>query len=116
MPVWHPLFGWASCGGHVQLDEDPRVAALRELTEETRLDDASIQPMLRPLFVHRSDPGPDASHVHWNIAFGWTADERSAVTGEAGRPTAWFGVHALPRERAAGLDTGLAVVVALAET
>jgi ADP-ribose pyrophosphatase YjhB (NUDIX family) len=109
--VWHRAFGWATCGGHVQLDEDPETAAWRELYEETRLDATCVHASRRPLFVHRSEPGPDLSHVHWNIAYGWATDELPPVVGEAGAPAAWFRLDALPPDRPADVDAGLAVLL-----
>jgi 8-oxo-dGTP pyrophosphatase MutT (NUDIX family) len=41
----HDKYGiWLSVGGHIELDEDPNQAALREVKEEVGLDTELLQP------------------------------------------------------------------------
>lgn len=66
---------WLSVGGHVELNEDPNQAALREVKEEVGLDvvlDASLLPtreqddttdLIPPYYLNKHDPLPHHQHV-----------------------------------------------------
>lgn len=68
--VWHPRLGeWMAAGGHVEADEHPAEAALREIIEETGL-------------VTRLIPGPavalPAGFPHTAVATPWWIVEMGA--------------------------------------
>jgi 8-oxo-dGTP pyrophosphatase MutT (NUDIX family) len=60
--VWHPrLRCWLPAGGHVEPDETPAQAAIREVLEETGLDVTLVPGPSAPLpagFPHRAVPAP----------------------------------------------------------
>ncbi|HUX35526.1 MAG TPA: NUDIX domain-containing protein [Candidatus Paceibacterota bacterium] len=66
---------WLSVGGHIELDEDPNQAAVREVKEEVGLDirlvdknfesreSDSYKELMTPKFLHRHRVGEDHEHV-----------------------------------------------------
>lgn len=118
--IKHPLFGvWMQPGGHVEDDETPYEAALREAREETGLDglrfvdvhkppfsDAveTTVPMALPvLVIEHPIPNGDnhvrEAHVHIDFKYLAVADSPRQVT-EPHHPFEWF-----TRDRVADLDT-----------
>jgi len=79
---WHQLLqAWMPPGGHVDEDEDPVTAVLREIREETGLE-AEILPLARELpFAYPEQvqapytiliediPGPDEPHKHIDFIY-----------------------------------------------
>jgi 8-oxo-dGTP pyrophosphatase MutT (NUDIX family) len=73
----HDKYGiWLSVGGHIELDEDPNQAALREVKEEVGLDiklhqpasfqrttDESIEELIAPFFSYRHQVNDTHNHV-----------------------------------------------------
>lgn len=112
--VAHRSLGWAACGGHVEAGEGVLDAARRELREETGLGPADVAAFPLPLLVHRTAVGGERPHTHWNLAFGWLADEVVPLVGEPGAPAAWFPLDALPPDRPADTDVILTRLLAAA--
>ena len=98
---------WLPPGGHVELDEDPNEAALREAKEETGLDvelvgqtrayDSPFKPreLIAPRFLNRHYF--DEAHTHEHIDMSYfarakTADARHEVEGMEVR---WFSREAI---------------------
>ncbi len=94
---------WLQPGGHIELDEDPVQAVLREAKEETGLDIDLVgeeprqfqtpygaRNLMTPRFLSRHFF--DESKMHEHIDFVYFARSRSAdaVTEEGGRPVRWF--------------------------
>ncbi len=67
---------WLSVGGHIELDEDPNIAAIREVKEEVGLDITLYQPnscsleksknyseLIPPIFLNRHRINDNHEHV-----------------------------------------------------
>ncbi|MDO8601811.1 MAG: NUDIX domain-containing protein [bacterium] len=66
---------WLSVGGHVELNEDPNEAAIREAKEEVGLDitlfnssnahfhEKNYRDLIPPIFLSRNRPNPTHEHV-----------------------------------------------------
>jgi 8-oxo-dGTP pyrophosphatase MutT (NUDIX family) len=92
---------WLSVGGHVELDEDPNEAALREVKEEVgldvRLDDrrqlfrhveTDGRELIPPTFLKRHRISP--THEHVVMTFFATSDtSRVTVEGHDDRSDEW---------------------------
>jgi 8-oxo-dGTP pyrophosphatase MutT (NUDIX family) len=105
--VWHPrLECWLPAGGHVEPDETPAQAAIREVLEETGLDVTLVPGPSAPLpagFPHRAVPAPwliaevpaspdrhtGERHLHVDHVYVATA-ERSRPVGHAEHEVRWF--------------------------
>jgi len=94
---------WLQVGGHIELDEDPNQAAIREAREEAGLDiqlgaaggDAlntvfSARELVVPRFLNRHFF--DTSHTHEHIDFVYFAKSESADahSEEGGGAVRWF--------------------------
>ncbi len=79
---WHKRLGqWMPPGGHIELDEDPATAALREVLEETglvcevvptsqTLGFAYPEQLPAPYTILLEDiPGPDEPHKHIDLIY-----------------------------------------------
>ena len=91
---------WCSVGGHIELDEDPNQAAVREVKEEVGLNVTLIGPsrggteketdLIPPLFVNRHR----VSDTHEHVAFYYVArsENDAVVLSETERSDgcAWF--------------------------
>ncbi|MET9064435.1 NUDIX domain-containing protein [Streptosporangium sandarakinum] len=105
--VWHPrLQEWMAAGGHVEADEHPAEAALREITEETGLVTQLLSAPALPLpagFPHSAVTAPwwivevaacadnhtAAPHVHVdNVFLAWAGD--STPVQEPVHEVRWF--------------------------
>jgi 8-oxo-dGTP pyrophosphatase MutT (NUDIX family) len=66
--VKHPIFGrWLQPGGHVEADENPQQAALREAAEETGLASIQLLQLHRPLPVTQLNGGIDVALPLWIV-------------------------------------------------
>jgi ADP-ribose pyrophosphatase YjhB (NUDIX family) len=104
--VAHHSLGWACPGGHVEGDEAPPHAALRELHEETGLHGrAAPEPFVVTCAAVPARPdGP--AHLHWSLGFEITVEPAAAeLPGAAELPAGarWFQLEALPPDRPADL-------------
>ena len=98
--VNHPRYKmWAPVGGHVELDEDPEQALLREIKEETGLGVAFLstkpdvispgtKPLLTPnyLDVHEANP----PHKHIALTYFAEARDSNAVLSNEHKTLKWF--------------------------
>lgn len=105
--ICHPRLGkWMLPGGHVEPDENPAEAALREVAEETGLaahllpgpaldepDGAGEPPVITPLWIveqhvpaERREPEPHIHVDHLYLAFA----EAAVLAPDAELPFAWY--------------------------
>ncbi|MCD0483844.1 NUDIX domain-containing protein [Streptacidiphilus sp. ASG 303] len=130
--IEHPrLGGLLVPGGHVEPDETPAEAAVREVVEETGLSARFLVPPgygapgeLPDGYPHRTVPPPwwtveipvgadrycPAPHVHVDHHYIAVADRPDRPVGEAGHPLHWVAAAELP-----GVETPLDVRVLGAE-
>jgi 8-oxo-dGTP pyrophosphatase MutT (NUDIX family) len=82
---------WLSPGGHIELDEDPTQAAVREAKEEVGLDvtlvgevaaneDDGEKELLVPRFLNRHKIND--THEHISFVYCGTSDSRNVTQGE----------------------------------
>lgn len=94
---------WLQPGGHIELDEDPVQAVLREAKEETGLDIELVgeQPrqfetkfgarnLLVPRFLGRHFFDETKTHEHIDFVYFARSKSADAMTEEGGRPVRWF--------------------------
>lgn len=92
---------WCSPGGHVELDEDPEEAALREVKEETGLDVTLVGPRLPDLDDHDHEVLPPRyinrhriNDVHEHVVFMYfgasATRELHPAPGEKEAKMKWF--------------------------
>lgn len=93
---------WLPPGGHIELDEDPIEAALREVKEETGLDvellGGSKKPFLRdrerdllpPRFLNRHFFDDTESHEHVDLVYFARCSNADARPEEGGGEVRWF--------------------------
>lgn len=105
----HPGLGlWVQPGGHVDpSDGSPRAAALRELLEETGLDEGSVEPAavdspLADVAVHAVPDGlkGQPAHAHYDLRFGFRVRADTAVclrSGDGVGGARWVPVDQLDR-------------------
>ena len=107
--VFHAkLERWLQPGGHFEPGEDdPRVAARREVQEETGLE-ADLDPAgpaLLDVDVHTIPARAlEPAHEHFDLRLSFVARPGEVVAGEGTRAARWVGREELP---GLGLDPGL---------
>ena len=99
----HKILGiWLPPGGHIELDEDPNIAAVREAKEESgltielignshlskKLEDGSMD-LIPPMFINRHHFNETHEHVDL-IYFGRPIDGEMKAEDEGGE-IGWFG-------------------------
>jgi 8-oxo-dGTP pyrophosphatase MutT (NUDIX family) len=111
----HPRFGrWLQLGGHCE-DRDPDIvaAALREATEESGIDDLTIDPALAALHVHpvTCSLGVPTRHLDMQFIVRARANAEIACSDES-LDLRWWPLDRLPHDCDFGL-TQLAVAASL---
>lgn len=96
------LARWLQPGGHIEGDEWPDVAALRETREETAV--VVRHPSPGPVVIHLDEhPGPDG-HIHLDLRYLLLADAEAPTIGLGETSGPGTGPK-LRWEDAAGVDT-----------
>ena len=110
--VNHKLLGWSAPGGHMYPHETTKLAALRELEEETGLSARDVTPAIHtPAIIHASDVPGDRPHRHWNVSWFFTAPlEVSLTTDHHAR---WWSCDDLPTGSTEIAPTDLAPTIAI---
>ncbi len=106
---------WLSVGGHVELDEDPNQAAIREVQEEVGLEvqlfdprsvdgsDAEFRELIPPVVMARHTAIHPASSTHEHITMVYFARARSeavqvGLEGDRSDEWRWFTKEDLEKE------------------
>jgi 8-oxo-dGTP pyrophosphatase MutT (NUDIX family) len=107
----HDKYGiWLSVGGHIELDEDPNQAALREVKEEVGLDTELLQPenfkkstqadikeLIAPLFSYRHQVNDE--HVHSVHVFFATSQSQKVKPESPSDKWHWFSEEELKKNK-----------------
>lgn len=92
---------WLAVGGHVELDEDPNQAAIREVKEEVGLDvqlyndkdfdhqSEDYQELIAPQFINRHRVSPTHEHVDM-VYFAIAVSDKTEETAEKSQGLKWF--------------------------
>ena len=102
---------WLPPGGHIELDEDPNIAALREVKEEIGLDielvgneplpagdDPTEQELIPPKFLNRHNF--NATHEHIDLVYFGRATTDVVVPEEPGAKVRWFSKEEIEQDEA----------------
>jgi 8-oxo-dGTP pyrophosphatase MutT (NUDIX family) len=93
---------WLQPGGHIELDEDPNEAAVREAKEETGLDVQLVgasasydspfgaRDLIPPRFLNRHYFGLERTHEHIDLGYLARAESDDARHEVAGSEIRWF--------------------------
>ena len=100
--VRHRSLGWCTPGGHVEIHESSREAALRELGEETGLTRFDVTDEGDcPAVVHLTHTEVDGvAHFHYNIGWLFTASMEAPLSSIEG--ARWHAVNDVLDGRLAG--------------
>lgn len=91
---WHDKYNfWCSVGGHIELDEDPVQAAIREVKEEVGLDiqiipqheiaqpaDENYKELIPPRYLNRHRIS--STHEHVTMVYFATSNSREIITDQ----------------------------------
>ncbi|MGQ1788501.1 NUDIX domain-containing protein [Saccharicrinis sp. GN24d3] len=83
---------WAFPGGFLDMDEDLETAALRELKEETHIQNIQIKQLKSYGAVDRDPRGRTVSIVF----YAFVEDELNAQAGDDADKAKWFGLDEIP--------------------
>jgi 8-oxo-dGTP pyrophosphatase MutT (NUDIX family) len=115
----HPRFGrWLQLGGHCEdTDADIVAAALREATEESGIDDLTLDPTLAALHVHpvTCSLGVPTRHLDMQFIAHAPANAEIACSDES-LDLRWWPLDALPHDCDFGLTQLAAAATASAQT
>jgi 8-oxo-dGTP pyrophosphatase MutT (NUDIX family) len=115
----HPRFGrWLQLGGHCEdTDADIVAAALREATEESGIDDLTLDPTLAALHVHpvTCSLGVPTRHLDMQFIAHAPANAEIACSDES-LDLRWWPLDALPHDCDFGLTQLAAAAAARAQT
>ncbi len=111
--VRHPVLGWATPGGHIEIGEAPAGAAARELAEETGL---RLTPRSRVPDVLHSGlfPAGPSGPAHWHHNLGYRFDTASGgarLTPEPDVPAEWFALDRVPEPHVPDLAIVLSLLL-----
>ena len=108
--VNHPRYGkWLPPGGHIELDEDPDEALLREIKEETGLENVQIlssrpsfsdegrKPLFTPHYLDVHEANPPHHHIAL-VYFGRTTDNKHMKSDEH-TEAKWFSAVELEKPK-----------------
>lgn len=83
---------WALPGGFLDMDEDLQTAALRELKEETQIENIGLKQFKTYGAVHRDPRGRTVSVVF----YAFTEKEIETLAGDDASEAKWFKLRELP--------------------
>lgn len=83
---------WALPGGFLDMDEDLQTAALRELQEETHIENIILKQFKTYGAVHRDPRGRTVSVVF----YAFVENEMEAIAGDDASEAKWFKINELP--------------------
>ena len=102
---------WLPPGGHIELDEDPNIAALREVKEEIGLDielvgneplstgdDPTEQELIPPTFLNRHHF--NTTHEHIDLVYFGRATTSAVVPEEPEAEVRWFSKEEIEQNEA----------------
>jgi 8-oxo-dGTP pyrophosphatase MutT (NUDIX family) len=108
---------WLSVGGHIEHDEDPSEAAIREVKEEVGLDVELFQEedhsflnsedsrqVIKPLFVSRHRITPTHEHVTFIFFAKANTDKLKLSDSEISEDIRWFSKEDLDTEKSLRKD------------
>ncbi len=94
---------WLSVGGHIELDEDPNQAAIREVKEEVGLDVTlwngnqkyfedrpGVKELIPPMFLSRHDESGTHEHITFVYFAQSDTDRLSLSADEVSEECRWF--------------------------
>lgn len=108
----HDKYGiWLSVGGHIELDEDPNQAAVREVKEEVGLDvelydtreyqkeSDDFTELIAPIFLNRHRINDSHEHITLGYFGESNTDEFTNDSPEIAEDLRWFTINELDSEQ-----------------